>query len=367
MRSPTITKKLAVAIFPIVGMVTFCCGTIFAYEIQDSPIFYLPNNNSNPPIVFPTYRVVADGYGYIMGYRVNNQTTEVINGPVFTIEPASVSLSHPDYDLTSAIDVNPGSFETKAYHKAEATTGNNPYTDSYNSAFSQVWNWYVLSGGNPGQQVTLAADVLVQGGAFADGGNNYDVRGHSGTIFGVSLGVLTSPDDLVQDYIMRCYGTVGYEGGLVEKNTFGNLDFLYWPMSGDTQEINYIIRSQPFTVTVGVPFRLSLYTAVQGYADPYYDPNNLGPNVEGWATAWSDFYDPRIVTSSDFPGIENLTPDGFSIVLEEGGYTTLGQSGYSIASAVPEPSSIMLLGCGLGVLVTFGRRLKTLSSSPRRG
>lgn len=331
--------KLKKIIIFIIGILIFYQGVIYADQFTDLPTFFLPNNVSNPPYVFPTPRVLENGYYFrSFWYKGGGESQSTAVGPVYTNSPSD--LTWGIYNAHSRMFADPGSFDTKVYHYAATDAEGKPY---YSYGMSQAWNWYVLSGGTPGEQVTLAMDMLIQGRAFANSAVSSQ-GGTAFTIFGVNLGFLSDPTDLIQDYVMRFYGTVGWTGGLVEKNTFGDSDYFYWNIGNEIHELNYIIRSQPFTVTVGVPFRLSMLTALQGASG------------ETWGEAWSDFFDPRIVTIYDFPEINRLTPDGFSI-LREGQYSTLRDQGYSIAS-VPEPATIILLGCGLGGLIAFRRKLK---------
>ena len=234
--------------------------------------------------------------------------------------------------LYSDVYADPGAFDTRAYHHAQTDGTENNYT--YGS--SQTWNWFVLSGGKSGSTLSLAADILIQGEAFADNG----IGGNAGTIFGTSLGFLASPQDLVQDYSISVTGAVNWDAGFATNNTIdANLS---WNEGPAAHEINLIVRSQPFTVTVGVPFRLSLLTSVQGFAGP-----------GNWGESRSDFFDPRLVTSADFANIPDLTPEGFAVWSDQG-YSTLGEAGYSIMR-VPESGTLAAMGCGLCCVAVLRR------------
>lgn len=313
---------------------------LLAVPITEIPTFLLPNDAYNAPYIFPTPRPVANGYSFRTIYSLDNSDpVRTTIGPIYTNSPGSYaegqSTDHWGYDSQAAAD--PAAFEATSYHKA-FTDGTEHFT-VYNYAFSQVWDWFILTG-DPGD-VTLAVDLLVQGEVFA----NSSGGGDASTIFLVRIGVLSSPTDLEMDFVTSLVGGA-HSGPFVENNTV-DVDVL-WEEQGDQPHIiNYIIRSQPFTVTVGEPFRLALGVSTQGRATAPFG---------GTALAYSNFFDPMLVTLSDFPSISQLTPDGFSVVLPGGEYATLGEKGYSVR-VIPEPSTILMLGSGLIGLVRVRRRL----------
>ena len=313
-----------------------------AVPFSADPTFVLPNHATNTPATFDSKRPLANGYALRSLYYDKASDSNLVSetGVVLTHSPGSLSWGIPNSH--SALYADPGAFETKVYTEAQ-TDGSENY---FGFGSSQVWNWYVLTG-DPGP-VTLAVDILVQGEIFA----NHATGGNAAAIVTQSLGVLSNPDDLTLDYAMVFNGTVGWGAGLVRNNTVTVPNtvtdavgtYVWWDIGEEVHELDYIIRSQPFTVTVGEPFRLSLLSSTQAFA---------GPGGEG--EAWADFFDPRLVTSYDFEDIAELTPDGFSLVVGDGQYSDPSLQGYSIA-VVPEPSALILLGSGWIGLIGFRRR-----------
>jgi hypothetical protein len=292
-----------------------------AGAISGTPTFLLPNNATNTPTTFASARTVANGY-YLTAFYHDADGNQVRqeSGTVITDAPGELTWAR-DANNYARVVADPGAFDAQAYHQAKTDGSVGNYT--YGS--SQVWNWYVLSG-TPGDAVTLAADVLIQGQAFANNG----AAGNAGTIFGATLGVLTNPLDLTQDFAISLTGAVNWVG-------FARAD-----IGNDIHTVNYIIRSQPFTVEVGVLFRLSLQTMVQGFAAQ----GDLGE-------AWSNFLDPKLVTAADFPSIAELTPEGLS-VLNGQTYSSLADAGYGV-NVIPEPAAVLLIGMWLALVAAIPR------------
>ena len=209
-----------------------------------------------------------------------------------------------------------------------------------------MYNWYVLSGA--GGPVSLQADIVFQARLYAqpDG-----IGGGAGAFFTQSLNFVSAPDDLTLDRVLVLNGTVidpaqqPWAFGVQ-----GTVDDVYFANDGTVHELNCIVRSNPFVVTPGVPFRLNLN--VGGAADSF---------GVGTSEAYVDFFDPEFATSAMFPDLsDQLSPNGFVVNLgtNPDGSTRFGQLsdlGYALQSgAIPEPSCALLLAIGLA-RVRIGR------------
>jgi len=334
-----------------IALAALCCLPISSVHAGavTVPTLLLPNTSNNAEVNLGT-RPVTDGYAlraiYTDGNGVNQDST---TGAVYGPGPASLTAAKPgSNNSTSTVTANPASFDVTSKSRAYAP-GSGEANFTFGSA--QTWNWYVLSG-SPGT-VSLSVDILMQGRLFA----NRDAGGYAVAIFGQSLGFLSDPGDTQMDYAMVFNGTIGWGAGLVRNNTVTVANtittpdvgtYLYWDLSDQVQEVNYIVRSQSFTVTVGTPFRLSLLSSTQTFAGEQDDP------VGTVSEAWADFSDPRLVTSVDFASIGGLTPSGFSVVLGNGEYTDPGTQGLSV-QGIPEPSAAVLLLTGLMGLLGLRR------------
>jgi hypothetical protein len=189
------------------------------------------------------------------------------------------------------------------------------------SSVDGVGTWFVLSGGSPGDTVGLTVDIAFQG--------QISVAGDTSTAaFTNYLGFVSSTTSTTYEYVVVQNGVIHPQGSSTPDLTGTVDDFVNNGLG--TYEINEVIRSKVFNVTVGTPFRLALVLNT-----------SAGPNHAG-DSALIDFD----------PGISSLYfPDGFA--LADG--TPLGVAGYSVHT--PLPASFLLLGSGLMSLWGW-RRLK---------
>ena len=317
-------KKIAASLCFLIAAIFLSGSPVFA-DPMGTPTLLLPDPGTsglNEPKVYDTPRPVANGY-YLIAHCEGCSPERVTAGPAYTNVTGYLTYGNGNATSIATVYSDPVALETKAYQIAR-TDGSQ---ENYSYASSQAVTWFVLTGGTG--TVDLAADILVQGRVYADFGEG----GFASTIYGTSLGVLTGPSDLVQDVVTMAVGKVG-DSYPSEINT---VDYPSYDANGGVHELNYLIRSLPFTVTFDEPFRLSLVTWLQGRASY----NDMG----AWGETYSDFYD---------PGLQGIYFD-----LGNGQYATLESRGCSISSvsSVPEPATILLYGLGFAGAGVY-RRLR---------
>jgi hypothetical protein len=290
---------------------TLLCLAIFLFS-NGSPWAY--------PVEVPLDFIISSGG---QGARTTNPRTIVDgvmlqNVTTYTDSPMSYSATGNGFSQSSNAD--PGSFQVNT--EISAWDGTNY------SSVDGVFKWFVLNGGSPGSLVSLIVDIAFQGQISALPGTT------STAAFTNYLGFLSSTASTQYEYLIVQNGVVSPQGP-PNPSLIGTVPDFY-KINPGTYEINEVIRSKVFVVTVGTPFRLALVLNT-----------TTGTNVITGNTASIDF-DPGFYTG--------YFSDGFALYNADGTYTSLSDSGYSIGAAVPEPSSMLLLGSGLIGLAGYARK-----------
>jgi len=184
------------------------------------------------------------------------------------------------------------------------------------SSVDGIATWFVLNGNAPGALVSLTADIAFQGKIAASSLT-------STAAFTNYLSFTPNIASTDYEYLIVQNGMVSPQGPINQSLAGTVPDFLQ--ANPGSYDINEVIRSKAFDVTVGTPFRMALVL-------------NTTAGTNGFAAN---------TASIDFdPGFSSMFfPDGFA--LADG--TPLGDLGYSIqaVNAVPEPATFLLLGAGL--------------------
>jgi len=266
-------------------------------------------------------------------YGTAQNSVTLAGTTTFTDSPMSFSTSDANTSINSFAD--PGNFIVNT----NVSSANGTHPSSASSA-DGVGQWFILSGGISGSLVSVTTDIYFQGHISAP-----SVQSNTIASFTNYLSFVSSTSSLIREYPIVMNGTVNpdYAG---EPFSLGGTVPNFVQTNPGEYEVNYIIRSNPFVVTEGQAFRLGLV---------------LNSNAQNSSTNGSIAYvsfDPGFATSSLFPSVDGLFSTGFALASPSGNgmysYADLSTGGYAM-SAVPEPTTMFLLGLGLAGLAGVKR------------
>lgn len=210
-----------------------------------------------PPAPLPQpFGVVQDAYILNDGPITYSETTA----------SGSVSGTNPygqDYSKSGFVD--------PAHLRVTGSIVTAPTTSSFGEGtVDAVATWFTLKQGDAGlpdgNQVTIVVDIAFNG--------QLTVNENSGQAhFTASLNFVSSPQSTTREYPIvvnaslnpQQVDTWGFQGTVPVQRNCDYLDSR-WPCPG-TLNFNAIVRSNPFVVTVGTPYRLALTLAMNTHRD----------------------------------------------------------------------------------------------------
>lgn len=357
---PTTAALLAA---PLAALPTILApAPALAAAVAGTPAFIWSDTVSDRTTTYATARDPRDSVVFNGSYLARDVTGDTVTAPwnnVQTLTSATVArtagVAGPQTQAQVQVSGNAGDFDARIQASA-SSQGNGTVLDANAGGRAGVGHWYVVQGATT-VPISLRVDILFQGQLFARpcaAGNACD----AGAAFSHSLGVIASPDDLVQETALQFNGAATREAAPVFGFP-GTVPDAVFAADGQVHDVNVIVRSNPFAVTTNVPFRLNLSLNA-----------SAGSIGDGDSAAWIDFFDPALVSLDDFPLLGELSPSGFVVDLgvdPQGRpvVQSLDAAGVVLASAnVPLPGTLALLGLGLAVAGMTGRRRGAGAGSP---
>ena len=301
------------------------CASATAGQFS-SPTFVVSSINDTDSFSVPAAQV-ADKVVFSGTARQSTGITQIPEaGTFFTEDSKTVQGGFTDISTVNTYNMEgtPSAVEAKVLNHASTTGGEGAFVNT--GVFAE--QWYVLQGPGSGT-VSLRADVAFQG-QLSGSGLASPRAFFNGTVYLVSQpGATSLTVPLALDSHLIAPG---------DPTVFSDAHTVPGVVSTSDITINEVIRSNPFQVEIGVPFGIIFSLAAAATTD-----------VGGGAatTADSNFFDPNLATSSLFPTLPQLTPDGFGIDATGGNVQTLSSAGLTLQPIVPEPATLTLLSLGL--------------------
>jgi len=336
--------RQAVIICLVTAILLMTWGAVFAGNFTSPPTLYLSSQDSTSPTTAYTapldprnsasfsiqYQapIQADPYTQLFDFYPFNSSTNNHRKYFYGDDTVTESqnFSYTGNRETVALSATPGTFEAKSRIHSWCLS-DLPGSDAFTGALSSVGHYFVVNGPTSGESIQLVADVLFQGRVFAN--RNGGDPSNANAYFTNILGVVAAPTDPtpIPQYPLYVNGAATDQGWI--GNTHETIPNFIFPADGLPHDVNVIIRSRPFTVKTGVPYRMNLNINA-----------SAGANYRG-AESYVDFFDPKIVTSFDFTTVKDqygqnvtLSPSGFFLKESSTILTPLGPgspSGYTMS------------------------------------
>ena len=335
---------------PIGVVLGSAIGALFATQVLAAPVagtpaFIWSQAVSDRTTTYATARDPRESSIFNGSYLARDVTGDTVTAPWNNVQEftsatvaRTAGASGPSTQAQVDVSGNAGDFDARIRASA-ASQGNGTVLDANAGGRAGVGHWYVVQG-PVGAALSLRVDILFQVQLHASacqGGTACDAS----AAFSHSLGLLSSPGDLVQETPLQFNGAATRESN-PQFGFAGTVPDLVFAADGQTHDVNQIVRSNAFTVTANVPFRLNLSLNA-----------SAGSIGDGDSAAWVDFFDPMLVSVDDFPTLGDLSSTGFVLDLGVDAQgrprvQSLESAGLVLTNAnIPLPGTLLLLGAGL--------------------